>query len=910
MPPSTRSVMASSLASELARFRRGGKQLRRILKETKHVHESIKRKGCYGKEQLEKFALTPEDETAVWNVIEQPVGFVVLGSCCWARAMVVNALMSRNILPIVPFGEEDHQWRMVRYSYGKTPRAKLVLPNGYEVLDPLEFNDSHPTTVPLADLEMKPLTPSSESSEDPAMTGGGLEITLPHPLLYDNAQVIVAPERNRTAFVQELKKCLQGITPVLLYAIGNTLTDQDICDMLELHQLPYKLPIFFICIRHPSQSDLTESGQHAGAPSSTSTTPVPSSAESTPANSCPPSPTSPTSPARNLPYTYSRHSLEQLSLLRHCGEVQNAEQFSAASDLYVKLADLGYLPRPGSKPEYKGSLQVGSELVEDFCGFSNVLQFVSHNLQSKLLLATTLLQDTHVRSLQNFILTAFDLSRDLMITPKRIQYARIREEALYRSLLHLSYNKQDEIKNMITTTIFDIKDDVLRKASDFVFHGAMIDDHIKEPLTAKVIHICTTEIRDMVVKRVNKAVSEKLATSIEWLQEKFTGTLERCLSSLEQLSTDADEKNKQASAALKHILSAAYQVEVSFRNSASIFWLFMQKMQQLAEVLPWKLPSVVDSQWKREVALRMLSSLNEHHLARSICHQLQQKVRASHERFVASLALLEDKHLDRLEQRENERKNVRCLYAPQIAKLSLESSSLKDVIQNGMPSLGQELGRGHFGIVYSCKSWGGQSGLAVKSVVLPTDKHWYSLAMEFYYHKNIPEHPRIVRLCGTVVDYKHDRRPTVLLIMERLHRDLYSALWNGIPWMQRLQVAIDVIQGIRYLHSQGLVHRDIKLHNVLLEKENRAKISDLGFCKVEVMMSGSVVGTPIHMAPELLSGHYDNSVDVYAFGVLFWYLCSGQPRLPYVYEQCSHKEDLFSLIKRGVMCHLPFLVMG
>lgn len=101
----------------------------------------------------------------------------------------------------------------------------------------------------------------------------------------------------------------------------------------------------------------------------------------------------------------------------------------------------------------------------------SVLMFVSHVLQSRLLLAATLLQDTHARSLQNFILTAFDLSRDLMITPKRIQYARIREEALYRSLLHLSYNKQDEIKNMITNTIFDIRDEVLRKASDFVFHG-------------------------------------------------------------------------------------------------------------------------------------------------------------------------------------------------------------------------------------------------------------------------------------------------------------------------------------------------------------------------------------------------------------------------------------------------------
>lgn len=59
--------------------------------------------------------MKPEDETAVWNIIEQPVGFVVLGSCCWARAMVINNLMGRNILPTVPLGETDTRWKMVSF---------------------------------------------------------------------------------------------------------------------------------------------------------------------------------------------------------------------------------------------------------------------------------------------------------------------------------------------------------------------------------------------------------------------------------------------------------------------------------------------------------------------------------------------------------------------------------------------------------------------------------------------------------------------------------------------------------------------------------------------------------------------------------------------------------------------------
>ena len=85
-----------------------------------------------------------------------------------------------------------------------------------------------------------------------------------------------------------------------------------------------------------------------------------------------------------------------------------------------------------------------------------------------------------------------------------------------------------------------------------------------------------------------------------------------------------------------------------------------------------------------------------------------------------------------------------------------------------------------------------------------------------------------------------------------------------------------------------------------LDARNRGKITDLGFCKPEAMMSGSIVGTPIHMAPELFSGRYDNSVDVYAFGILFWYICAGTVRLPLAFEQCASKDHLWSAVRRGV----------
>jgi len=76
------------------------------------------------------------------------------------------------------------------------------------------------------------------------------------------------------------------------------------------------------------------------------------------------------------------------------------------------------------------------------------------------------------------------------------------------------------------------------------------------------------------------------------------------------------------------------------------------------------------------------------------------------------------------------------------------------------------------------------------------------------------------------------------------------------------------------MHHLGLVHRDIKSHNILIDEGLTVKVCDFGLTKFNADIGKGAMqyaGTPTYMAPELfLKRKYDQSVDVFAFGSLLW----------------------------------------
>ena len=106
---------------------------------------------------------------------------------------------------------------------------------------------------------------------------------------------------------------------------------------------------------------------------------------------------------------------------------------------------------------------------------------------------------------------------------------------------------------------------------------------------------------------------------------------------------------------------------------------------------------------------------------------------------------------------------------------------------------------------------------------------------------------------------------------------------NGpMPVKRALELAIQIARGLTSAHERGLVHRDVKPQNVLLNGDGEAKVTDFGIAReIDVQhgmtQTGTVLGTSDYISPEQAQGQrVDEHTDVYSLGVVLYELLTGE----------------------------------
>uniref|UniRef100_T1HI71 non-specific serine/threonine protein kinase n=1 Tax=Rhodnius prolixus TaxID=13249 RepID=T1HI71_RHOPR len=190
-----------------------------------------------------------------------------------------------------------------------------------------------------------------------------------------------------------------------------------------------------------------------------------------------------------------------------------------------------------------------------------------------------------------------------------------------------------------------------------------------------------------------------------------------------------------------------------------------------------------------------------------------------------------------------------------------------------------KIGEGSFGRVYKVKSRASDEIAALKLITKcgRSQRELTNLRKECEIQRRL-FHPNIIKMLDSF-----ETENEIAVVTEFAYQDLYKTLAKAgyLSEDKAVKIICDLISALYYLHSNRVIHRDLKPQNVLLSEDGVAKLCDFGFARS--MSTGthvltSIKGTPLYMAPELMEeSPYDHNVDLWSLGCIAYEMLVGSP---------------------------------
>lgn len=395
--------------------------------------------------------LPPVADEIVGKVTKNPPALVIFGQTYTSKATLVNKIFREDLFQIVDDSDNNKTWRAVHLKYGSQRNTRLTLTNSFELLNeepgsPVMRNSW--TGIPRLEMLVK-----EEHQQDACMLSATTEATLNHPLLQCKLQILVTPHNcPGISISQAYNVCTHNVLPVLLYCFDkDQLSEENLCDLQELQNCAGTLPILFVDCREPSEPVVAHRERRL----------VEDSHEDFDEDSA-------YDTDERIEGERERQNGLDARLRRRCRPTPNDRP-----SVIDQLSRAGFISSPEENGRMRGVLDVFTIVnqVEDLHNSAAIVQFIRRSLQYYLIRCCTAMHDLHQHCMNLFITTAFDMQRDILVTPKRIEYARQRENELFDSLKDLTNQKQEQLRSLIQSTVADMTEDLLEQAGNFRFTG-------------------------------------------------------------------------------------------------------------------------------------------------------------------------------------------------------------------------------------------------------------------------------------------------------------------------------------------------------------------------------------------------------------------------------------------------------